>query len=113
MHSGKGAIKDHFQQTHEIMVTRDTIVDSTKITRREAIKDHFQQTHEIMVTRDTIVDSTKITRREDDITRLQITEAVIILSDNPLINRQDTGITLTLKLFRYILCVTIYILISY
>jgi len=67
-----------------------------------AIKDHFQQTHDMTLTRNTIVDCTKITRRESNITRLQIAEAVIILSDDPLINRQDTGKTRTLKLFSWL-----------
>ena len=48
-------------------------------------------------TGNTIGDCTEITRRESDTTRLQIAEAVIILSDDPLINRQDTGKTRTLK----------------
>ena len=34
-----------------------------------------------------------MTRRESDKIRLQIAEAIIILSDDPLINRQDTGKT--------------------
>ena len=54
--------------------------------------------HVIPLTRNTIVDCTEITIRESGITRLQIAEAVIILSDNPLINRQDIGKTRTMKL---------------
>ena len=44
-----------------------------------AIKDCFQQTPDMTVTRNIIVDCAKITRRESDITRQQIAEAVIIL----------------------------------
>ena len=62
-------------------------------------KDHFQQTHDMTPTRNTIVGCTKITRRESDITRLQIAEAVIILSDDPLIRRQDTEKSRTFKSF--------------
>ena len=42
-----------------------------------AIKDHFQQTHDITLTRNIIVDCTKIMRQESDIIRLQIAKAVI------------------------------------
>ena len=38
-------------------------------------------------------------KRNADVNRLQISEANIIKVTNPNINRQDTGITLTLKLF--------------
>ena len=64
-----------------------------------AIKDHFRQTVDMTLTRNTIVDSTKITRRESDVIRLEIAVAVIILSDDLVINRQYTGKTRTLKLF--------------
>ena len=63
------------------------------------IKDHFQQIHDMTLTKNNIVDCIKITSRESDVIRLQIAEAVIILSDNPLINRHDTGKTRTSKLF--------------
>ena len=58
--------------------------------------------HDMTLTRNNIVDYTKITRGESDIIRLQIAEAVIILSDDPQINRQDTGKTRTLKLFSWL-----------
>ena len=64
-----------------------------------AIKDHFQQTHDVTLTSNYIVDCTNITRRESDGIRLQIAEVVFILSDAPLINRQDIGKTRTMKLF--------------
>ena len=65
-----------------------------------AVKDRFQQTHDMTLTGINIVEFIKITRRESDTTRLQIAEAVIILSDDPLMNKQDSGKTRTLKLFR-------------
>ena len=64
-----------------------------------AIEDIFQQTHDMTLSRNTIVDCTKITREIIDITRLQIAEAVITFSHDPLISRQDTGKTRTLNLF--------------
>ena len=67
--------------------------------RAGAIKDHFQQTHDMTLTRNSIVDCTKIARRESDVSRLQIAEPVIILSGDPLTNRQDTGKTSILKSF--------------
>ena len=64
-----------------------------------AIKDHSQQQHQSTMTRDSIVSNTNIIRRENDTVRLQVAEAIIILTDDPHINKQDTGKTRVLKLF--------------
>ena len=61
------------------------------------------------LTRNVIIDCSKITRRARDITRLEIAEAVIISSDNPLINRQDIGNIRTFKLSMWnIMCNHLY-----
>ena len=36
MHSGNGAVKDRFQQTHDMTLTGINIVEFIKITRRES-----------------------------------------------------------------------------
>ena len=64
-----------------------------------AIKDHCNQSHGCIITREQIVANTKIIRKEQDENRLQITEAILIQSWNPALNRQSTGRTRTLKLF--------------
>ena len=64
-----------------------------------AIKYHMATTHNSVLNRELLVDNTKIIKRNADVNRLQISEAVIIKLTNPTINRQDTGITRTLKLF--------------
>ena len=46
-----------------------------------------------------LTENTEIIKRNNDVNRLKIAEAVIIKTHNPTINRQDTGMTRTLKLF--------------
>ena len=62
-----------------------------------AIKHTFQQTNDMTLITNNFVGCNKWTRQESDVIILQITQAVMILSDDPLINRQDTGKTCTLK----------------
>ena len=64
-----------------------------------AIKTHYNDTHNLGLNRQQIVSDTKIIRKEQNFNRLQITEAILIQSRNPTINRQSTGRTRTLKLF--------------
>ena len=64
-----------------------------------APKSHTRSHHRNTLTRDMLVNNTKIIRRENDKTRLHIYEALIIQQQNPVINMQDTGYTRTLKLF--------------
>ena len=71
MHLGSGAPKSHTDTSH----------------------------HHSLLTRDMMVDNTKIIRKENDIRRLQIYEALLIKQKCPTINIQDTGISRTLKLF--------------
>ena len=46
-----------------------------------------------------LTENTEIIKQNNDVNRLQIGEAVIIKPYNTTINRQDTGMTRTLKLF--------------
>ena len=63
-------------------------------------KQHAEQEHpHSSLTRDEIVQNTKIIRRENDRVRLSIYEALLIQQRQPQINKQDTGFTRTLKLF--------------
>ena len=63
-------------------------------------KNHNLAIHkENPISRDIMVENTKIIRREDDFRRLLIYEALLIQLKNPEINNQITGSARTLKLF--------------
>ena len=63
-------------------------------------KIHTENSHpQISLSRNAMVDNTKIIRKENDTRRLQIYEALIIQQKCPSINNQDTGSSRTLKLF--------------
>ena len=64
-----------------------------------AIKQHFLDVHGRKITRKEIVDMTKARYYQSDFQRLEILEALIILFEDPLINRQDTGKKKILKLY--------------
>ena len=64
-----------------------------------AIKAHYQNVHKSKITRTEIEEFTSIRYTEKDENRLSILEALIIVHEDPKLNRQDTGITRTLKLF--------------
>ena len=63
-----------------------------------APKTHYNQVHDLPLTREDLEENTKILRRENDSYRLYITEALIIQSKNPVLNLQATGKSRTLKL---------------
>lgn len=63
-----------------------------------AILDH-SKIHQEKLTRKEIVNWTKIRYRENDVNRLELLEALIILYEDPVINRQDTGKKRILKLY--------------
>ena len=65
-----------------------------------AIKVHYENTHNEKIDRDTIVQCTKIEHRENDTIRLEIREALLILNEKPDINKQDTGKKRILSLFQ-------------
>ena len=64
-----------------------------------APKSHTGSRHRDILTRDMMVNNTRIIRRENDKSRLPIYEALLIKRNNPIINKQDTGYQRTLKLF--------------
>ena len=64
-----------------------------------AILLHFQQKHGRKITRDEIVRWTKIRYCEHDVNRLEILEFLIILYEDPMLNRQDTGKSRLLKVY--------------
>ena len=64
-----------------------------------AILSHSLETHDRKITRKEIVDMTKARYYQNDFQRLEILEALIILFEDPVLNRQDTGRKKTLKLF--------------
>ena len=64
-----------------------------------AIREHEIGTHHLNLTREHIVNNTLILRKQNDINRLLINEVILIKLEKPEINRQDTGISRTLKLF--------------
>lgn len=67
--------------------------------QKGAILEHALQTHERKITRKEIVDMTKARYYQSNYRRLETLEALIILQEDPVINRQDTGRTKVLKLF--------------
>ena len=64
-----------------------------------AILEHVRDVHKTDLTRENIVNNTKIIRRINDPIRLQIAESLLIKKHRPIINRQDTGFTRKLQLF--------------
>ena len=56
-----------------------------------AIQSHFLQKHGRKISRTEIVEWTKIRVCERDTNRLEIWESLIILQEDPMLNRQDTG----------------------
>ena len=63
-----------------------------------AIQQHTTNKHNETLTRDTLVNNTKIVLTETDYYRLNILEALLIQTNNPLINKQHTGEQRILKL---------------
>ena len=64
-----------------------------------APKTHVNTVHNLQISRDTLVENTKILRVENDAYRLQILEALLIYQRNPSLNKQHTGMSRTLKLY--------------
>ena len=64
-----------------------------------AIKKHCLETHGRKITRKEIVAMTKARYYQSDYQRLETLEALIIRSEDPVINRQETGKTKVLKLY--------------
>ena len=60
---------------------------------------HALEKHGRKITRQEIVAMTKPRYFQNDVKRLETLEALIISKEDPLINRQDTGKTRTLKLY--------------
>ena len=63
-----------------------------------AIQQHTKDKHNEALTRDTLVNNTKIVLTETDYYRLNILEALLIQTNNHLINKQHTGEQRILKL---------------
>jgi len=61
-------------------------------------KKHMEQNHQLQLTRQDLVNNTKIRERVNDYTRLQIVEAILIQKERPSINSQATGVARTLRL---------------
>ena len=64
-----------------------------------AIRKHFELCHHRKITREEIVNMTKMRCSQRDVRRLEILEALIIQAEAPEINRQDTGTVRLLKLY--------------
>ncbi len=92
-------------QTNRFEVTysgKTTCTLSRRLTfhlQNGAIKIHFLEKHGRKPTRDEIVKMTKARYYINDLKRLETLEAMIILLEEPILNRQDTGKTKVLKLF--------------
>ena len=63
------------------------------------IKEHQIGISHSNLNREHIVNNTPILRKQNDINRLLINEAILITLEKPKINRPDTGISRTLRLF--------------
>ena len=59
---------------------------------------HTSQQHHVNLTREMLVDNTKVLRYEIDYERLHILESLFIKNSHPSLNNQDTGTVRTLKL---------------
>ena len=64
-----------------------------------APKKHTLDVHNTKITREMLENNTKIISKETDSNKLHILEAIFIQQYRPYINKQDTGLTRTLKLF--------------
>jgi hypothetical protein len=64
-----------------------------------APKQHASDFHDTILTRDMMVNNTKVIYRAADPFRLKIAESLLIRKNNPVINRQDTGFVRTIRLF--------------
>ena len=64
-----------------------------------AIRHHFDNKHDTRITRKEILNFTRIRYKMRDTNRLEILEALIINTEDPEINRQDTGKIRILKLY--------------
>ena len=64
-----------------------------------AILEHFLADHGTRVSRQQLVDNTRIRYTEHDAHRLKILEALVINFESPVLNIQETGQTRILKLY--------------
>jgi hypothetical protein len=86
-------------ESHYIGMTTTTLSRRlTMHLRSGAPAKHTEEQHKQGLTRQMLVDSTKIIRHNNDFNRLQIEEALLISQLQPSINRQDTGRVRTLAL---------------
>ena len=69
--------------------------------QKGAIRDHYMNHHDSRISRASIVENTAILKKINEFHRLATFEALLIKITTPLINRQDTGFTRTLKLFTW------------
>ena len=67
-----------------------------------SIKDHTLQAHKMKVTKEQVIENTEILTYENNRYRLAVKESLLILSENPVINKQFDNFINILKLHRYI-----------
>ena len=60
---------------------------------------HMTNTHNKTLTRNILVENTKILHQNHDVNRLELLEALVVYKNKPTINKQATGISRTLELF--------------
>ena len=65
-----------------------------------AIKSHSISIHKEKMSRETIVENTKVKYREQNQLRLEVLESILILFEKPEINKQETGKQRKLSLFQ-------------
>ena len=63
-----------------------------------SIRNHFQDQHDTTLTREIIVNNTKIIEKAKDRYHLAIKEALLIMNTNPIINRQENNFSNILRL---------------
>ena len=66
--------------------------------QKGAPKQHAFTNHDTLLTREDMVNNTKVIKTVSDVNRLQLTESVYIHDLKPDINKQDTGLARTLQL---------------
>ena len=73
------------------MTTTTLSINLTHHLQKGSIKEHYQHFHQKTITRQEIVQNTKIIQRATDRKRLRIKESLLILQQSPSLNKQHEG----------------------
>ena len=89
----------HSKAVHYVGMTQTTLSRRlTMHLGKGSIKDHYMENHQIVIDRKTIEENTRIIEKANNKQTLAIKEAIIIQTNNPLINKQFDKFDNILKL---------------